>query len=166
MLLSNLYTKPGTKKRKHRLGRGDSSGHGKTSGRGHKGLFSRSGGKLRHGFEGGQMPLIRRIPKRGFNRIKSRVYQVVNIDSLNKVKADGAVSPEEMKKHGLIKNASLLVKVLGTGDLAKPLKVSAHAFSKSASKKIKASGGEAIIISKQPLAAKQDQKKKDKTKKD
>ena len=166
MLLSNLYTKPGTKKRKQRLGRGDSSGHGKTSGRGHKGLFSRSGGKLRHGFEGGQMPLIRRIPKRGFNRIKTRVYQVVNIDSLNKVKADGAVSPEEMKKHGLIKSTSSSVKVLGTGDLAKPVKISAHAFSKSALKKIKASGGEAIVISKKPACAKQDKKENNKREKD
>ena len=147
MILNKLHTSPGTTKKKKRIGRGTGSGHGKTSCRGHKGLMSRSGGGLRHGFEGGQMPLIRRIPKRGFTGSK-KTHQVVNIEFLNKIKSKDVLTPEEMKKCGLIKSATNPIKVLGNGEISKAITVKAHAFSSSAKKKIEKAGGKTEIITK------------------
>lgn len=146
MILDRLYSPSGTKKKRKRRGRGIGSGHGKTSCRGNKGLMSRSGGGLRHGFEGGQMPLIRRIPKRGFSRKRTFQYQIVNIESLNKIKNKDIVSPEEMKEYGLIKNVVDPVKILGDGELSKSITVKAQAFSTSAKEKIKKSGGKTELI--------------------
>jgi large subunit ribosomal protein L15 len=145
MKLSELRTKI-PRKRKKRVGRGHGSGHGKTSGRGHKGQKARSGNKLRIGFEGGQMPLIRRIPKRGFKNISSRKYQVVNLGALGKFKEDETVNPKALKEKGLIAKECEPVKILGEGNLNKPLKVHAQAFSKSAKEKIEKAGGELNII--------------------
>lgn len=150
MILNRMHTTPGTKKKKKRIGRGNGSGHGKTSGRGNKGLMSRSGGGLRYGFEGGQMPLIRRIPKRGFTGPKKHVYQVVNIAALKKVKADsaGLISPEELIKAGLIRDSKDPVKILGDGDISKAYILKAHAFSKNAREKIEKAGGKTEVIKK------------------
>ena len=152
MALNNLRPAPGTKKKKKRIGRGVGSGHGKTSCRGSKGLFSRSGGGLRHGFEGGQMPLIRRIPKRGFTSKGKIIFQVVNIESLKAIKDKEVISPQEMKASGLIRNLRNPVKVLGTGELTKPTTIKAHAFSSSAVSKIKKAGGKTEIIKKTVIA--------------
>lgn len=147
LLLARLHAPKGSRKRRKRRGRGVGSGHGKTSCRGHKGLLSRSGAKLRHGFEGGQMPLIRRIPKRGFgSQRKKSPYQLVNVESLNKIKEKDTAAPDEMKLARLIKNTVDPVKVLGNGELKKALTVRAHAFSKSAIDKIGKAGGRAEII--------------------
>lgn len=146
MILDRLYPSPGAKKRRKRRGRGHSSGHGKTSCRGNKGLLSRSGGGLRHGFEGGQMPLIRRIPKRGFSGPKRHIYQIVNLAYLNKIKENDIISPGVLKDYGLIKDESRPIKILGDGELSKPITISAHAFSRSAIEKIKKAGGKAEII--------------------
>jgi len=148
MTLNRLYVRPGANKKKRRVGRGVGSGRGKTSGRGNKGLLSRSGGGLRHGFEGGQMPLIRRIPKRGFNSGRDRVYQVINVESLNRIKNKDAITIQEMKEKGLIKDVAGRVKVLGNGDISRAVKVTAHAFSKNAAAKIKKAGGETEVIKK------------------
>ncbi len=132
------------KKRKKRVGFGIGSGHGKTSCRGQKGQRSRSGFSQRLGFEGGQNPLYRRIPKRGFNRasLQERI-DIVNVESLSKLR-ESEISPEVMKKRGLIHQK--LVKVLGQGEVKKALKVSAHYFSESAKEKIEKAGGQAIVI--------------------
>jgi large subunit ribosomal protein L15 len=134
--------KGGTKKRK-RVARGDSSGHGKTAGRGTKGQKSRSGGNLPPYFEGGQLPLVRRLPRtRGFVNIFKTQYSVVNIDRLNERFEKGdEVTPATLTEVGLIKSPNELVKVLGRGDLEKPLTVKAHGFSASARAKIEAAGG-------------------------
>lgn len=145
MLLSQLHYRSGAKKRRKRLGRGSGSGHGKTSCRGNKGLLSRSGGGLRQGFEGGQMPLIRRIPKRGFSGDRNAVYQIVNIGSLKGLKNE-VISPEDLKKHGLIKNAEWPIKMLGTGEISRSVTVRSHAFSKNAIEKIEKAGGKIEII--------------------
>ncbi len=134
------------RKRKRRLGRGEGSGSGKTSGRGHKGQKSRSGAKIRIGFEGGQMPLMRRIPKRGFKNIASKNYQIVNLSTLGKFGKDEAVTPKTLKDKNLIANKSKPVKILGRGDLTKALSVSAQAFSKSSKEKIEKIGGKIILI--------------------
>lgn len=149
MLLNRLSPSLGTKKKKKRRGRGVGSGHGKTSCRGHKGLLSRSGGGLRHGFEGGQMPLIRRIPKRGFRRLKDNIYQIVNIESLNRIKKTDTITPLEMKDCGLVKNVADPIKILGDGKLSKPFAIKAHAFSKNAKSKIEKAGGKIEIITKE-----------------
>jgi len=142
MNLHELKPARGSRKKTKRRGRGPGSGHGKTSCRGHKGLKARSGGGLRPGFEGGQMPLIRRIPKRGFNRPFKKIgFQVVNLDSLDKLKGLENIAPEELAQKGLIKSSQDPVKILGTGELSKSLTIKAHAFSKSAIKKIKKAGG-------------------------
>ncbi len=145
MILNRLRAPKGSKNRK-RVGRGVGSGHGKTSCRGSKGLFSRSGGKLRHGFEGGQMPLIRRIPKRGFTGDKDNVYQVVNLESLSSIKNKDTIEPNDLMKHGLIRKATEPIKILGTGEISKPITVNAHAFSKAAKEKIEKAGGKTEII--------------------
>ncbi|MDB4349899.1 50S ribosomal protein L15 [Omnitrophica bacterium] len=163
MLLNKLYVPYGATKKRKRRGRGVGSGHGKTSCRGSKGLFSRAGGKLRHGFEGGQMPLIRRIPKRGFARKKDNIYQVVNIESLKIIKGKDAISPEDLKGSGLVKNATRLIKILGNGELSGPVTVRSHAFSASAKAKIEKAGGKAEVIGKSEKSLPADKKTKRKT---
>ena len=143
--LHNVTAPKGSHKKRKILGRGPSSGHGKTSTRGSKGQTSRAGRHTYLGFEGGQSPLIRRMPKRGFTS-KFRVdYQVVNCDRLNDVKAD-TINPAVLLDCGLVKSKNKLVKILGEGKVTKALTVSAHAFSASALEKIKAAGGTTEVI--------------------
>ncbi len=143
-----LYTlkKPASIKRKKRVGIGPSSGHGKTSCRGHKGQMARSGAKHRAWFEGGQMPLQRRIPKRGFNNIFKIYYQVVNVSQLDKIDA-AEITSEVLVKFNLIDSSCEPVKILGNGEISKGKKVTADAFSASAMEKIKKAGGEAVLSS-------------------
>lgn len=147
--LSNIAPKFGSRKRSKRLGIGDGSGHGKTSTRGQKGQTSRSGDGKMVGFEGGQNPLLRRIPKRGFRNTAFReAYQVVSLDAIARVfKNTAEVSLEALRVHGLVKGRAP-VKVLGDGSLDKALKVQAHAFSKSALEKIQKAGGSAEVLAK------------------
>jgi large subunit ribosomal protein L15 len=142
--LHDLSPSTGSKKGRKRVGRGPGSGRGKTSTRGEKGQKARSGGSVHPRFEGGQMPLIRRIPKRGFKNINRIEYQVVNIRDLDGFDAD--VSPESLKAAGLIRSLSKPVKVLGVGEVEKALSVSAHAFSGSARTKIEGAGGSVSVI--------------------
>lgn len=147
MQLHNLKPEPGSKHRRKRVGRGRSSGFGKTSGRGHDGQKSRSGGGVRRGFEGGQMPLFRRIPKRGFTNVFKKDISIVNIDDLNnRFEENELVNPEALKKKGLIKSFGDGVKILGRGDMDKKLDVKANAFSKVAIEKIEAAGGKVEVI--------------------
>lgn len=142
MRLHNLSPRPGAKKRRKRLGSGESSGRGKTSGKGHKGQKARSGGSIRLGFEGGQMPLIRRLPKRGFNNaaFKTR-YAVVNLDDLNDF-ADGAsVDEAVLRENGLVRGKLDGVKILARGEISKKLVISGVKFSEAAKRKIEAAGG-------------------------
>src|SRR5262245_11274678 len=142
MRLHDLKPRPGAKHRRKRLGHGESSGHGKTSGRGGKGQTARSGSSIRIGFEGGQMPLIRRIPKRGFNNARHTLrYHAVNLDSLNQFENETRVDETLMRERGLANGRFDGIKVLGGGDLTKKLTVSAHAFSASARAGIEAKGG-------------------------
>jgi large subunit ribosomal protein L15 len=134
-------------KKRTRIGRGLGSGHGKTAGRGHKGQSSHAGWSCPPVFEGGQMPLIRRIPKRGFHNAHARCVAEINVGALNKAFADGAeVGEEALRQAGLIKGQFDLLKVLGDGPLTKKLKVVAHRFSKSALAKIQQQGGEAVVL--------------------
>ena len=147
MRLHDLKPRPGAKHRRKRLGQGESSGHGKTSGRGGKGQTARSGSSIRIGFEGGQMPLIRRIPKRGFNNARHATrYIPVNLDSLNRFDDGSRIDFEALRKAGLANGHAAGVKILGSGDLTKKLSVSAHAFSASAKAKIEAKGGSCELI--------------------
>ena len=134
------------RKRKKRRGRGIGSGHGKTSCRGHKGQKARSGGGVRPGFEGGQMPLSRRIPKRGFHSLFKKYYQLINLDQLERFDRDSAVTPDSLKELKVIKKIDQGIKILGRGELSKPLVVTAHAFSKSAKEKIEKAGGKVEVI--------------------
>ena len=129
-----------------RLGRGSATGQGGTSGRGHKGQKSRSGGGVRRGFEGGQMPLIRRVPKRGFFNLFRTTYEIVNLSDISKKNLDGEVTPAVLKTAGLIKKDDLKVKILGTGKVANALNIKAHAFSKSAKEKIEKAGGTIEVL--------------------
>lgn len=148
MELHNLKPAPGAKRAKKRVGRGPGSGNGKTAGRGHKGQKSRSGYSRRYGFEGGQMPLVRRIPKRGFTNIFRQEFQVVNLRDLERVFADGdAVDAETMAANGLVRSATQPVKVLATGELTKKLTVKAHKFSGAARSKIEEAGGSCEVLS-------------------
>ena len=131
------------KKRRKRVGRGPGSGHGKTAARGHKGQGQRSGFKKRPWFEGGQMPLQRRVPKRGFKSLNKKIYQLVNIVSLERFEDGQTVDVPVLKQCGLIKNDKDPVKILGDGELTKKLSVRADAFSKSAQEKIAKAGGDA-----------------------
>jgi large subunit ribosomal protein L15 len=144
--LSNLRPPAGSRHRKVRVGRGMGSKLGKTAGRGNKGGKSRSGFRLRRGFEGGQMPLHRRLPKRGFTNIFGRDFAVVNVGSLGSFPAGETVTPELLRERGLVSDRSLPVKILGEGDLKAALTVQAHAFSRSAREKISAAGGTAELI--------------------
>ncbi len=147
MNLSELKPAKGATKQRKRLGRGRASGHGKTSSRGHKGQKSRSGRKPRLGFEGGQMSILRRVPKlKGFKSINKIKYEIVNLDRLDVFTTTKVISPETMFEKGLIKKPTLKVKVLGDGKVNKAFKVQAHAFSKIAKEKIEAAGGEAKVI--------------------
>jgi large subunit ribosomal protein L15 len=140
--LHNLKPASGATRKRKRVGRGPGSGNGKTAGRGHKGQRSRSGFSRRYGFEGGQMPLVRRIPKRGFTNIFRVGYQVVNLRDLDKHFADGdTVTVEDLSDKGLIRGGKKPVKVLAAGELSKKLSVRVHAFSKNAQASIEAAGG-------------------------
>lgn len=145
--LHDLKPRPGARKKAKRVGRGIGSGHGKTSGRGHKGQGARSGSTTPPGFEGGQMPLYRRLPKRGFtNAPFKKTYAVVNIAALNRFEDGTDVTPELLREHGLAKGAVDGIKILGNGDLTRKLTVKAHAFSQAAAQKIEAAGGKAEVI--------------------
>jgi large subunit ribosomal protein L15 len=146
MSLSNLRPPKGMKHAKKRIGRGQGSGHGKTASRGHKGAKSRSGFKFKRGFEGGQMPLHRRVPKRGFHNPFRVEYAVVNVDTLGlKFDAGAVVTPELLRERGLVRSAGK-IKVLARGDVSKKLTVRAHKFSGKAAEKIAAAGGAAETI--------------------
>jgi large subunit ribosomal protein L15 len=151
-MLSNLKPADGARKRVKRIARGQGSGHGGTATRGHKGEGARSGTHYRPWFEGGQMPLIRRVPKFGFHSPFRVEYQVVNLGTIEKLVtagklADGRVNPEVLYRIGAVSKKSSPVKILGDGSLSTKLEVSAHSFSKSATQKIEAAGGKAITIS-------------------
>src|ERR1044071_6162646 len=147
MRLHDLKPRPGAKHRRKRLGQGESSGHGKTSGRGGKGQTARSGSSIRPGFEGGQMPLIRRIPKRGFNNVRhGTFYLPVNLDALNQFEDGARVDEAALRSIGLANGKADGIKILGGGDLAKKLVVSAHAFCASAKTKIEAKGGTCELL--------------------
>jgi large subunit ribosomal protein L15 len=146
MRLEDLKPAKGATKKAKRVGRGVGSGSGKTAGKGHKGQKARSGGVKGAGFEGGQMPLQRRIPKRGFTNIFRKEYAIVNLDDLAKVTGSDPVTPEMLKLKGLINDMKDGLKVLGTGELKVKLTVRAHKFSKSAMEKIQAAGGKAEVI--------------------
>ncbi|AIY86888.1 MULTISPECIES: 50S ribosomal protein L15 [Thermotoga] len=147
MRLEDLRPTPGAMKKRKRVGRGPGSGHGKTSGRGHKGQKARGSGKVHIWFEGGQTPLHRRLPKRGFNNINKKVYAVVNVKVLEeRFEANEEVTPEKLIERKIIKDLRDGVKILGDGELTKPLVVKAHAFSKSAVEKIESAGGKAEVI--------------------
>src|SRR5260370_31273039 len=142
MRLHDLKPRPGAKHRRKRLGQGESSGHGKTSGRGGKGQTARSGSSIRIGFEGGQMPLIRRIPKRGFNNARHATrYIPVNLESLNRFDDCARVDEAALRQAGLANGRSSGIKILGQDDLTKKLNISAHAFSASSRSKIAAKSG-------------------------
>jgi large subunit ribosomal protein L15 len=154
MRLHDLKPRPGAKHRRKRLGQGESSGHGKTSGRGGKGQTARSGSSIRIGFEGGQMPLIRRIPKRGFNNARFATrYIPVNLEALNQFDNGARVDAEAMRKAGLANGKAAGIKILGDGELTKKLTVSAHAFSASAKAKIEGKGGVCEVISPKKVQA-------------
>ncbi len=155
MRLHDLKPRPGAKHRRKRLGQGESSGHGKTSGRGGKGQTARSGSSIRIGFEGGQMPLIRRIPKRGFNNARHTVsYLPINLSELNQFEDGAAVNCDILRKAGLANGKPLRIKILGTGELTRKLTVTADAFSASAKAKIEAKGGSCEVVKPKPVAAK------------
>lgn len=147
MRLHNLSNTPGAVHRKKRLGNGESSGLGKTCGKGHKGQKARSGGGIPIGFEGGQMPLYRKLPHRGFSNAQfTTAYEVVNVGDLAKLGDDSEATPESMAKAGILRPNSKLVKILGQGEIEKAYKVSAHKFSASAKDKIEKAGGAVIIL--------------------
>ena len=145
--LGNLSAPRGAKKKKKRVGLGMGSGHGKTATRGHKGQKSRTGSSIRRGFEGGQMPLYRRVPKRGFTNIFKKVVVIVNLRDLNSFKAEEKITPEILAKKGLIKKANENVKILGEGEISIPLEIYAHAFSRSAQEKIQKAAGKCVVLS-------------------
>lgn len=148
MRLHELKPRPGAKHRVKRLGCGESSGHGKTSGKGHKGQKARSGGSIRLGFEGGQMPLIRRLPKRGFNNsVFKTVFAVVNLDSLNAFDSGTHVNEQLLKQKGLIGGTFDEIKILGRGELTKSLTVEADRFSATAREAIEKAGGTVMVRS-------------------
>lgn len=148
MKLHELKPAKGAIQAKKRIGRGIGSGTGKTSGRGHKGQNARSGGGVRPGFEGGQMPLFRRLPKRGFTNIFAKQYAEVNVNDLNRFEKDTVVTPELLIEQGLVKKAKAKdgIKILGSGELEKALTVQAQKFTKGAEEKINAAGGKVEVI--------------------
>lgn len=147
MKLHTMYAQEGATKTRKRVGRGTGSGLGKTSGKGHKGQNARSGGGVRPGFEGGQLPLFRRLPKRGFtNAMFKTTYAVLNLDDLNKFEENTEITPELLKEMGILKNQLSGVKILGNGTLEKKLTVKANQFSKKAKEEIEKLGGKAEVI--------------------
>jgi large subunit ribosomal protein L15 len=147
MKLEDLKPAQGATKKSKRVGRGYGSGSGKTSGKGHKGQKARSGGVKGAGFEGGQMPLQRRLPKRGFTNIFRKEFTIINLSDLEKVAgSDDPITPEILMRNGVIKNMKLGVKVLGMGELKTKMTIRAHKFSKTALDKIQAAGGKAEVI--------------------
>lgn len=147
MNLNSLKPRPGSKHRRKRLGCGESSGHGKTSGKGHKGQKARSGGSIRLGFEGGQMPLIRRIPKRGFNNTQFRLkYAVVNVSDLNRFEDGSDVNAETLRAARLVDGTFDAVKVLGDGDLSRKVNVTVDKVSVTAREKIEKAGGSVTLL--------------------
>ncbi len=145
MKLHELSPAPGSTKEVFRKGRGAGSGNGKTAGKGHKGQKARSGGGVRPGFEGGQMPLQRRIPKRGFNNIFAKEYVAINVDVLNRFEDGAVVDAEAISNAGIVKNTRDGIKILGRGELTRKLTVVAAGFSASAKEKIEAAGGKAEV---------------------
>ncbi len=145
MRIEDLRPAPGSTKKNKRVGRGSGSGHGKTSCRGHKGQNSRSGGGVRQGFEGGQMPVQRRLPKRGFTNRNHLEYTTLNIRDLERIGLD-TVTPEALLERGAIKNLRDGLKILGVGELTRAVNVKANAFSAVAAEKIKAAGGTSEVI--------------------
>jgi large subunit ribosomal protein L15 len=147
MSLNNLRPPKGAKHPRKRVGRGPGSGHGKTASRGSKGAKSRSGFRFKRGFEGGQMPLHRRVPKRGFHNPFRVEYAVINLDTLAAVfDAGSEVTPDLLRERGLVRETNIPVKILGRGEISKKLTVRAHKFSGSAAEKIAAAGGAAEVI--------------------
>lgn len=146
MKLHELQLAEGSRKKRKRVGRGMASGHGKTSGRGHKGQKARSGGGVRLGFEGGQMPLFQRLPKRGFTNINRKEYAIVNLETLNRFDDGTEVTPELLIETGIVRNEKSGIKILGNGELKKKLTVRAHKFSASAKKAIEDAGGQTEVI--------------------
>jgi len=146
MKIHELSPAEGSRKKGKRVGRGPGSGHGKTSCRGHKGQKSRSGGGPRPGFEGGQMPLHRRLPKRGFNNIFKKYYSIVNIKDLNRFAPNSNVDSEALRKAGLVRKAGDGIKLLGNGEISHPVVIQVHKVSKAAKEKIEASGGKVEVI--------------------
>jgi large subunit ribosomal protein L15 len=146
MKIEDLKPAPGSRKRNKRVGRGIGSGHGKTSCKGHKGQKARSGGTKGPGFEGGQMPLQRRIPKRGFKNRFAIEYAIINLKDIVKIQDTDIITPEIFIEKGIIKDLKNGIKVLGNGDIQRPLTIKAHAFSASAISKISAAGGKAEVV--------------------
>jgi len=146
MKIEELAPRPGAKKDKKRVGRGDGSGHGKTSCRGENGQGSRAGGTKGPGFEGGQMPLMRRIPKRGFTNIFRKEYAMVNLRDLARITEADTIGPDQLFDEGICKKLGAGIKVLGHGEIGRAVTVRAHKFSKSAQQKIEAAGGKAEVI--------------------
>ena len=146
MNLHELSPAAGSNTKAYRKGRGAGSGNGKTAGRGHKGQWARSGGGVRVGFEGGQMPLVRRIPKRGFNNIFAKPLEAINVAALNKFEDGAVVDAQALLEKGILSKCEYGVKILGSGSLTKNLTVKASAFSASAKEKIEAAGGKAEVI--------------------
>ncbi|MGM8216168.1 50S ribosomal protein L15 [Bacillaceae bacterium W0354] len=146
MKLHELKANEGSRKKRNRVGRGMASGNGKTSGRGHKGQKARSGGGVRPGFEGGQMPLFQRLPKRGFTNINRKEYSIINLETLNRFDEGTEVTPELLLETGVISKLNAGVKILGNGNVEKKLTVKAHKFSASAKEAIEAAGGQTEVI--------------------
>ncbi|SDF50834.1 50S ribosomal protein L15 [Sporolituus thermophilus] len=146
MKLHELSPAPGSKHKRTRVGRGLGSGLGKTAGRGHKGQKARAGGGVRPGFEGGQMPIYRRLPKRGFHNKFAKEYAEVNVNQLNRFENGAVVDPVALVEAGILKNVRDGVRILGNGELEKSLTVKAHGFTKSAVEKIQAAGGKVEVI--------------------
>lgn len=146
MKLEDLRPAAGSNKKRKRVGRGDGSGHGKTSGRGHKGQGARSGGNTKPGFEGGQMPLQRRLPKRGFHNPFRISMAAVNLSQIELLPSDQEITPETLVAHGYVSGKNKRIKVLGDGSLSKAFTIKAHGFSAKAKEKIEAAGGKAELI--------------------
>ncbi|MCB2458393.1 50S ribosomal protein L15 [Listeria monocytogenes] len=146
MKLHELKPSEGSHKERNRVGRGTGSGNGKTSGRGHKGQKARSGGGVRLGFEGGQLPLFRRIPKRGFTNINRKEFAIVNLDVLNRFEDGTEVTPELLVETGIIRNEKSGIKILSNGNIEKKLTVKANKFSAAAKEAIEAAGGKTEVI--------------------
>ncbi|MBB4825294.1 large subunit ribosomal protein L15 [Sporosarcina luteola] len=146
MKLHEMKPAEGARKSRKRIGRGIGSGTGKTSGKGHKGQKARSGGGVRLGFEGGQLPLFQRLPKRGFTNINRKEYAIVNLETLNRFEEGTEVTPELLIETGIVSNEKSGIKILGNGTLEKKITVKAHKFSASAKEAIEKAGGQAEVV--------------------